>query len=261
MRKSSTKEKLIKLKPKDNPENNLLENNLIERFQSDIRNPKSEIEDEPFRYIIQNLERTFGTPTLNPKSDPLEMLIRVVLSQATSDILSERTFQSLKTKFKTWEDVLAADTGEVAESIKLGGLANQKAKVIKELLVNVKAENNSLDLSFLQDLPTREAATFLKGFRGIGPKTIACTLLFACHKSIFPLDTHIFRVLRRVGLVPQKCSDERAHEILDRIVPEGKFYSLHVNLIRLGRRICRPQEPFCKRCPIVEYCDFGQARI
>ena len=237
------------------------ENNLNEPFQPEIRNSNSEIEDKPLGYIIQNLERTFGTPALRPKSDPLEMLIRVVLSQATTDVLSERTFQSLTAKFKTWEDVLVADPSEVADSIKLGGLANQKAKVIKELLSNVKAENGSLNLGFLQDLPTREAVTYLKKFRGIGPKTIACTLLFACHKNIFPLDTHIFRVLRRVGIVPLKCSDERAHEILDAVVPEGKFYSLHVNLIRLGRKVCRPQEPFCERCPIVEYCDFGQTRI
>lgn len=252
MKKSSATQKRRKPRP---------ENNLTERFQSETQNPKSEIEEKPLGYIIQNLERTFGTPTPHPKSDALEMLIRVVLSQATTDALSERTFQSLKTKFGTWENVLASEISEVAESIQLGGLANQKARVIKELLTNVKAENGSLNLSFLQDLPVREAVTYLKKFRGIGPKTIACTLLFACHKDIFPLDTHIFRVLRRVGLVPQKCPDERAHQILDAIVPKGKFYSLHVNLIRLGRNICRPQEPLCERCPIVEYCDFGQTRI
>ncbi|MEP6925105.1 MAG: endonuclease III [Pyrinomonadaceae bacterium] len=219
------------------------------------------IEEKPLRYIIQNLESTFGTPTLQPKSDPLEMLIRVVLSQATTDVLSERTFNTLKENFATWEDVLRAETASIADSIKLGGLSNQKAKVIKELLTNVKAENGSFDLSFLRDLPVREGVAYLKKFRGVGPKTIACTLLFACHKNIFPLDTHIFRVLRRVGLIQTKCSDERAHEILDQIVPERKFYSFHVNLIRLGRKICRPQEPFCERCPIVEYCDFGSARV
>jgi endonuclease III len=215
-------------------------------------------EQKPLRYIVQNLERTFGTPVLRPKSDPLEMLVQVILSQATTDALSERTYKSLKSAFKTWNKVLTADESEIAEVIKLGGLANQKARVIKQLLANIKAEQGTLDLSFLENLSTREAVTYLKKFRGIGPKTIACTLLFACHKNIFPLDTHIFRVLRRV---PQKCSDERAHEILDAIVPAGKFYSLHVNLIRLGRKICRPKEPLCERCPIVEYCDYGQEKI
>ncbi len=219
------------------------------------------LEEKPLRYIVQNLERTFGEPVLRAKSEPLEMLVQVILSQATTDALSARTYANLKQRFPVWEDVLAANENELIEAIKLGGLANQKARVIRELLQNVKAEQNTLDLSFLADLPTREAVTYLKKFRGIGPKTIACTLLFAYHKNIFPLDTHIFRVLKRVGIVPQRCSDERAHEILDQIVPENKFYSLHVNLIRLGRKICRPKTPFCERCPIVEYCDYGQTKI
>jgi endonuclease-3 len=218
-------------------------------------------EEKPLRYIIQNLERTFGEPVLKPKSAPLDMLISVVLSQATTDALSNRTFAALKEKYQIWEVALKADESEIAETIKLGGLANQKSRVIKSLLVQIKQTRGDLNLDFLHESSIAEAVEYLKQFRGAGPKTIACTLLFACHKNIFPLDTHIFRVLRRVGLVPQKCSDARAHEILDGIVPEGKFYSLHVNLIRLGRKICRPREPVCERCPIVEYCDYGSQKI
>ncbi|HEV7842510.1 MAG TPA: hypothetical protein VGO69_02380, partial [Pyrinomonadaceae bacterium] len=125
----------------------------------------------------------------------------------------------------------------------------------------IKEQHGALDLGFLHKLPAEEAVRYLKQFRGIGPKTIACTLLFACRKEVFPLDTHIFRVLRRVGLIPQKCTDQRAHEIMNRIVPKGKFYSFHVNLIRHGRALCRPREPLCERCPIVEYCDYGQTMI
>jgi endonuclease-3 len=106
-----------------------------------------------------------------------------------------------------------------------------------------------------------EARDYLLQFRGIGPKTVACTLLFALHKEVFPLDTHIFRVLRRMGVLPEKINDTKAHRLLDRVVPEGKFYSLHVNLIRLGRKICRPREPLCDRCPLIEYCDYGMTRI
>lgn len=222
---------------------------------------RTDFEEKPLRYIIQNLEATFGEPELKPKSAPLDMLIKIILSQATTDVLSAQTFAALKKRFKTWEKVLAAETGEIAETIKLGGLANQKSKVIKDLLRQIKEARGSLDLNFLQDLPIGEAIEYLQQFRGIGPKTVACTLLFACRKDIFPLDTHIFRVLRRVGIVPQKCSDRRAHEVLDNLVPAGKFYSLHVNLIRLGRKICRPKEPLCERCPIVEYCDYGSERI
>ncbi len=220
-------------------------------------------EEKPLRYIIQNLERTYGVPVNRrpPRTDPLDMLVGVILSQATSDTNSERTFAALKKRFPTWDAVLRARESTLADTIRSGGLANQKAAVIRQVLRQIKEERGALDLAFLHDLPTAEAVRYLSQFRGIGPKTVACTLLFACRKDVFPLDTHIFRVLRRVGLVPQKCTDARAHEILTRLVPEGKFYSFHVNLIRHGRALCRPREPLCEQCPVVEYCDYGQTFI
>jgi endonuclease-3 len=218
-------------------------------------------EEKPFKYIVQNLENTFGEPQLAPKSDPLAMLINIILSQATSDANSERTFQNLKKCFGTWEKVLAADEAEIADAIRLGGLANQKARVIKDLLGRIKAARKQLSLEFVEKMPDDEARDYLQNFRGIGPKTVACTLLFACHKEVFPLDTHIFRVLKRMGILPERITDTKAHRLLDELVPPGKFYSLHVNLIRLGRKICRPREPLCQQCPLIEYCDYGLTQI
>ena len=216
---------------------------------------------KPLRYIIQNLERTYGVPVNRRTSDPLDMLIKIILSQATSDTNSERTFAALKKRFPVWDSLLGARRSSIAAAIRAGGLANQKAAVIKDVLRQIQEDRGTLDLNFLQDLSPDEAADYLSQFRGIGPKTVACTLLFACRKEIFPLDTHIFRILRRVGLIPQSCTDRRAHEIMNRIVPKGKFYSFHVNLIRHGRTLCRPRDPLCERCPIVEYCDYGQSII
>jgi endonuclease-3 len=222
---------------------------------------ETESTDKPVRYLIQNLERTYGVPENRRASVPLDMLINVILSQATSDTNSERTFAALKKRFPTWDALLRARTSTIAGTIRSGGLANQKAVVIKNLLWQIKEEHGTLDLSFLHELSNEEATQYLSQFRGLGPKTIACTLLFACLKDVFPLDTHIFRILRRVGLIPQSCTDKRAHEIMNAVVPAGKFYSFHVNLIRHGRTLCRPREPLCERCPIVEYCDYGQSRI
>lgn len=218
-------------------------------------------EEKPFKYIVQNLERMFGEPMLGKKSDSLSMLIKIILSQATSDANSHRTFQNLKKHFNNWENVLAADETEISETIRLGGLANQKAKVIRDLLRQVKVKHGTLSLKFLEKMPDEEARDYLLEFRGIGPKTVACTLLFASHKEIFPLDTHIFRVLKRMGILPAKITDVKAHRFLDELVPHGKFYSLHVNLIRLGRKICRPKEPLCEQCPLLEYCDYGMTQI
>ncbi|HEX8178559.1 MAG TPA: hypothetical protein VF525_03355 [Pyrinomonadaceae bacterium] len=218
-------------------------------------------DEKPLRYIIQNLERAYGVPENKRASDPLDMLIQIILSQATSDVNSHRTFAALKRRFPTWDAALRAREATIAATIKAGGLANQKAKVIKSLLRQIKDQHGTLDLAFLHELTPAEAVAYLSQFRGAGPKTVACTLLFACRKDVFPLDTHIFRILRRVGLIPQKCSDRRAHELMDARVPPGKFYSLHVNLVRHGRKICRPRDPLCTRCPIVEYCDYGQTQV
>lgn len=218
-------------------------------------------EEKPFEYIVQNLENTFGEPKLKAKSDLLAILIEIILSQATSDVNSRRTFQNLRKRFASWEAVLTADETEIADAIRLGGLANQKAKVIKDLLRQLKELHGTLSLKFVEKMPDEKARDFLENFRGIGPKTVACALLFASHKQIFPLDTHIFRVFKRMGVLPEKITDTKAHRLLDELVPKGKFYSLHVNLIRLGRQICRPREPLCEQCPLIEYCDYGLTRI
>jgi endonuclease-3 len=222
----------------------------------------SVLEEKPVGYIVQNLERAYGVPVNKWAGwDVLDMLVSVILSQATSDANSDRTYDALKRRFPTWDAALRAREETIADTIRLGGLANQKAAVIKNLLRQIKEREGSLDLSFLRGSSPEEAARYLSRFRGIGPKTVACTLLFACDQEIFPLDTHIFRVLRRVGLIPAKCSDEFAHSLMNRVVPRGKFYSFHVNLIRHGRKLCRPRDPVCERCPVVEYCDYGRERI
>jgi len=222
----------------------------------------SVVEEKPVGYIVQNLERAYGVPENKWTDwDVLDMLVAVILSQATSDANSDRTYDALKRRFPTWDAVLRAREATLAETIRLGGLANQKAAVIRGLLRQVKERHGSFDLSFLRELPAPDAVAYLASFRGVGPKTAACTLLFACGTEVFPLDTHIFRVLRRVGLIPPKCSDQFAHEAMNRLVPAGKFYPFHVNLIRHGRRLCRPRDPLCERCPVVEYCDYGREII
>lgn len=226
-----------------------------------MKNGVSEEQRDALRYIIQNLERTFGVPENNEPSQVLDMLIGVILSQATSNANSDRTFAALKARFPTWDEALAAPEPEIAEVIRLGGLANQKARVIKDLLQQIKTAHGVLSLEFLHGQTAAEAAAYLRRFRGIGPKTIACTLLFACRKDVFPLDTHIFRILRRAGFLSPKATDAQAHALLDTLVPAGKFYSLHINLIRLGRTTCTPSQPRCPRCPIVEYCAYGSEQI
>ncbi|HST23052.1 MAG TPA: endonuclease III [Blastocatellia bacterium] len=211
---------------------------------------------ESFPYIIQNLKAVYGVPQCEPDLDPLDVLIQTILSQSTSNVNSQRAFESLKQRFPDWESARRARVTSIETAIKSGGLARQKSIRIKQLLNEIYERRGSLDLTFLATAPIEEATEFLSSFKGVGPKTIACTLLFACNRSIFPIDTHIFRIARRLALIPEKCSDEEAHRLMTAMIPDGRFYEIHVNIIRHGRKVCRPQNPLCEQCCLVEYCHY-----
>jgi endonuclease-3 len=207
-------------------------------------------------YIIQNLKAVYGLPECERGLDPLDVLIQSILSQSTTNVNSDRAFENLKRRFPTWEQARRARVTSIEAAIRSGGLAHQKSIRIKRLLNEIYERRGSLDLSFLFSMPLEEAVEFLAGFKGVGPKTVACTLLFACNRPIFPIDTHIFRIARRVGLIPQKCSDEEAHRLMTAMIPDGRFYEVHINMIRHGRRVCRPQQPLCEQCCLIDYCSY-----
>jgi endonuclease-3 len=210
------------------------------------------------KYVTQNLEAVYGIPRNDSTADPLDELIGTILSQATTNQNSHRTFANLKSRFKDWEAVRRAEPEQIKETIRLGGLAQVKSQVIKTILDEIKTRVGKLDLSFLHSAPLTEARAFLTSLKGVGPKTAACVLLFACKRPVFPMDTHIFRIARRLGLIPAKGSDAQAHQQMEHLIPENKHYSLHINMILHGRRICQPRNPKCERCCLIEHCQYGQ---
>jgi endonuclease-3 len=213
------------------------------------------------KHITQNLEAAYGVPVNDSPYDPLSELVLTILSQSTTDVNSRRAFESLKRRFPDWESARRARASSIAAAIKSGGLANAKSVTIKSALNEIKKRRGELNLSFLHTSTVEEAREFLTSLAGVGPKTAACVLLFACNKKIFPMDVHILRITKRIGLLPERFSDEQAHERMEKLVPPKKHYSLHVNLIRHGRQICRPQNPQCDGCPLIEQCDYGQSRL
>jgi endonuclease-3 len=184
----------------------------------------------------------------------LEELVLTVLSQHTSDVNAERAFESLRAAFPSWDDVVAAPTRTVADAIRSGGLADTKAPRIQAILREVAERRGAFDLSFLAGLSDDEARTELMSLPGVGPKTAAVVLSFSLGRDAMPVDTHVHRVTRRLGLVPQIASAERADRLLHELVPEGLRTPLHVALIRLGREICRAPIPRCRICPLNDIC-------
>ena len=216
---------------------------------------------EKIPYVIQNLKAVYGTPEPEKHIDPLDCLIETILSQSTTNVNSQRAFETLKQRFADWEEVRRARLTSIEAAIRSGGLARQKSVIIKRILNEIKDQRGSLDLSFLRTVPLAEAKEFLSSFRGVGPKTLACVLLFACNAPVFPIDTHIFRIARRLSLIPEKCNDKEAHEMMEQVIPQECFYEAHINFIRHGRKVCRPQNPLCEACVIVDYCQYYRTQF
>jgi endonuclease-3 len=206
------------------------------------------------RKVSEALERQYGVPGMGPLDDPLEVLIRTILSQNTNDRNRDSAYEALKKRFPRWEAIIEADPEAIAEAIKVGGLNQQKAQRIKEVLQWVQTKWGGMTLSPICAMETAEARAVLLDLKGVGPKTANCVLAFGCGRDVFPVDTHILRVTKRLGLIPAQATAEQAHELLAPLVPPGKAVPLHLNLIRYGREQCKARQPRCGSCLVPELC-------
>ncbi len=211
--------------------------------------------------IHERLLAFYGEPIWRNPLPAVDELVSTILSQNTNDINRDRGFNALRTKFPTWEEVRDAHPQDVIDAIRSAGLANQKGPRIQQVLRSITEERGSLDLSFLGDLSVDEARAWLTRFHGVGPKTAAIVLCFSLGKPAFPVDTHIYRVTGRIGLRPERMTVEQAHPHLESLFPPETYYPAHLNIIRLGREICTARRPYCEKCPIVDLCDYGSARM
>lgn len=212
------------------------------------------------RAVLDRLESLYGRPRLTRRRSPLDELVLTILSQNTSDTNRDRAYASLRGRFGTWGDVLRAGAPAVEQAIRSGGLARIKSRVIVDLLRRVRVEEGRLDLDRLKRLPLREAREALLRFKGVGEKTACCVLLFSCNRPAFPVDTHIERVTKRLGWIPEKATARQAHALLAPRIPAGRTLAAHVNLITLGRRLCRPRNPACPGCPLRRLCPHAAKR-
>jgi len=208
------------------------------------------------RRITRRLEKTYGRPQQETAGDPLDTLILTLLSQNTNDRNRDRAYQALKAGFPKWEDVLRAGRRSLVRAIRPGGLAEQKAGRIKEILRWVKAHFGRLSLSALRTTDSETIKETFGSLNGVGPKTVHCLLLFGLGRDAFPVDTHVLRVGKRLGFIPSRMSAEKAHLWMPPLIPKGMSHSLHVNLIHLGRSFCRATNPRCTECFLKKDCSY-----
>jgi len=197
----------------------------------------------------------YGEPARQP-GDPVATLVGTILSQNTNDVNRDRAFDRLRERFPTWEAVRDAPLEELVDAVRPAGLAPTKAPRIQEALRRITAERGEISLGFLSDLPLDEAREWLLSIPGVGPKTAAIVLLFALGRPAFPVDTHIHRVTRRLGLIPDRTSREKAHELMEQLVPSEIYYPFHINLIEHGRAVCHARNPECARCVLQDRCAY-----
>ena len=204
--------------------------------------------------VLAILRKEYEPFPTEPRYDPISELVFTILSQHTSDRNSERAFKQLTETFASFEEVAAADTEFIAQCVSTAGLAKIKAPRIKQVLNLILERRGSLDLSFLKEMPLEEAKAWLRDLPGIGPKSTGIILSFALGMPAMAVDTHIYRVSKRLGLIGPKTGYEQAHEILERAVEPEEVYPFHVALITHGRKVCKAPRPLCKQCVLAYKC-------
>ena len=203
------------------------------------------------------LEQVMGLPSREHVLPPLENLMLTLLSQNTNDVNRDKAYERLRMRFPTWENVMHADVREVADAIRLAGLANQKSERMQAILRWIQNRYGALNLDCLCMMTRQEAIDTFCQLKGIGIKTISVVLAFSCGVDIFPVDTHVHRLCNRLGLVnPPTKSAEQTFELMQQRVPAGKAYAFHLHLITHGRTTCKARTPECQRCPLTELCDY-----
>jgi endonuclease-3 len=210
--------------------------------------------------VHQTLLAYYGEPIWRNPLPPLDELISTILSQNTNDTNRDRAFNALRNHLPTWESVRDARPDEVINAIRSAGLANQKGPRIQSVLNAITTLRGELELEFLRGLAPEETRAWLLQFKGVGPKTAAIVQLFSLGQPAFPVDTHIYRVTGRLGLLSDKMTEEQAHDHLAALFPPQTYYAAHLNIIRLGREICQARRPNCPVCPLKHLCHYFQSQ-
>lgn len=223
-----------------------------QKLAADRRRRRAKIE-----VTLERLGERYEHPRwAGSRLDPISELVLTILAQNTADVNSHRAFVLMRQRYPTWEEVLAAPTDELTDVIRPGGLAPTKAPRIQHVLAEIQDAPHGFDLSFLGSLPVAEARDWLTALPGVGRKTASIVLMFCFDMPALPVDTHVFRVAQRLGLLPPRADLAKAHDLLERALQPDEMYPFHVEFIRLGRDTCRAPRPICSICPLTDICDY-----
>jgi endonuclease III len=233
------------------------------------------------RFVLDGLAERYGQPAWERRLDPTSELVLTILTQNSADVNAEHAFVALRRAYPSdgpvehhtpgpgwggeglpdgvapdWAKVDQADLAELVEVIRPGGLPNGKAKGIKAALRAIHEARGDYSLEFLGELSAIEARNWLTAINGVGVKTASVVLLFSFGLPLMPVDRHVERVARRVGMIPAKVTAEQSHDYFLAMLRPEEMHETHVNLIQHGRVVCHSQRPAHELCPLIERCRF-----
>lgn len=201
------------------------------------------------------LAKVYGEKEACTGDDPVDTLVETILSQNTTDTNSHRSFLALKKAYPDWRMLVGEPVPRVAEVIRSGGLPDVKARRIVDALGFINDKRGRVELDFLRGMEPDDADLWLAQMKGVGPKTRSIVLLFSLGMPAFPVDTHVHRVTKRLGLIGARTSREAAQDVLGALVASDRYYSFHINLIEHGRTVCKARNPSCQGCVLLRHCD------
>ncbi len=232
-------------------------------------------------FTLDSLASMYGRPEWERRLDPTSELILKILTQNSADVNAEVAFEDLRKAYPSglaaeehrpgvgwggvglqpgappdWARVEFAPLPELTDVIRPGGLANQKAPRLQATLRTIREERGDYSLEFLGSMTAIEARDWLTRIDGIGKKTASVLLLFCFGSPLLPIDRHVDRVMRRVGLLPAKPSLDEAHDLVLGLFEPDQMYEAHVTLIQHGRKVCHAQRPEHGRCPLIDRCRY-----
>ena len=199
------------------------------------------------------LKAHYGSPGLNNKDDPVDELFFIVLSQMTTSPSYERVFDRLKAWSDGWERLLTTPVGELKRVISDAGLSNQKAPKLLAIARRLREDFGSVTLAPLGERDDEAVEAYLTGLPGVGVKSAKCVMMYALGRCVLPVDTHVARVARRLGL-STATAPARLHEELEEVVPPNLRYDFHVNAVAHGRAVCQAKVPRCGACVLAALC-------
>jgi endonuclease III len=199
--------------------------------------------------------KVYGTSRHHNRKDPLEEMIFIILSAQTEWYSFRRTFSNLRRRFPSRKSLITANETEIERIIQPGGLARKKAVQLKRALEKIEADTGRLSLRFLRALPDKSVRDYLTSLAGVGNKTASCIMMYSLERNVFPVDTHVWRIARRLGLAPAVAKPTESQELaLEAKVPPSIRYSLHVNLVSHGQQTCTTYWPKCSECVLNDIC-------